>query len=69
MKREDWYKHRMLDCINELTEYLDLVIDASVWTDLYPGEAMDIRNALTKLSLDISKNFEGADSNGQTVDY
>lgn len=57
MTREEWYRHRVLDSIEVLTEYLDIVRDGVVETSMSDDEFDSLYHGLCMLTFDINREI------------
>lgn len=57
MERHEWYKHRMLDHIEALGEYVEIMMDGAMETDLDDTDISTIYTSLIKLQSDIWKQL------------
>ena len=58
MTREEWYKHKTIDCAQALTEYVQIMLDGAMETDMERGDILELRNLLIDLQYDISKQLK-----------
>lgn len=61
MTREEWYKHKVLDAIELLDEYVDLMRDGAADTELSAEEIDSFFHGLCLLTRDISVWFSRRD--------
>lgn len=61
MTREEWYKHKVLDAIELLDEYVDLMRDGTVDTEMSVDEINSFFHGLCLLTRDISVWFSRRD--------
>lgn len=54
MTREEWYKHKTLDAIEQVRGYIELVLDGEMDTNLTYSRALDIQKAVSHLDSDIT---------------
>lgn len=62
MQREEWYKHRTLDHLQALSEYVEIMMDGAMDSDLSEVEIQAIYHGLCVLNLDISNQLKRFDS-------
>lgn len=62
MTREEWYAHRTLDHLQALCDYLDIVRDGAIETNLSEKEFDDLYHYLIVLNNDINRRLR--DLNG-----
>ena len=53
MTREEWYKHRTLDCVEQISEYVTIILDDSMDTHMCRKDAEQLRTLLIILQGDI----------------
>lgn len=52
--REEWYKHKILDSIELLTEYIDILRDGATETTMSEDELDSLYHGLCVMSCDIN---------------
>ena len=57
MERDVWYKHRTLDHIERVSEYVEIMLDGAMDTNLPEGVIQKIYSCLILLQEDISKQL------------
>lgn len=57
MERDTWYKHRTLDHIERVSEYVEIMLDGAMDTDLSDDAIQKIYSALIMLQGDISRQL------------
>ena len=65
MTREEWYAHTTLDHIQALSEYLDIVRDGAIETNLTDRELDDLYRYLAVLNCDVNRRLR--DLNGGEI--
>ena len=58
MTREEWYKHTMLDRVEALNEYIQIMYDGAMDTDMTFENITKLRDLLVILQYDISKQLK-----------
>lgn len=58
MTREEWYKHTMVDHIQSLCEYVEIMRDEAMETDMEQGDISELYYLLIALQCDISKQLK-----------
>lgn len=67
MTREEWYKHRTLDHIQAVIEYVEIMLDGAMYSKLEKSEIESIYRSLIVLQGDISNQLKELTSNGKTI--
>lgn len=57
MTREEWYVHTILDHVQALSDYLDIVRDGAIDTSLSDNELDDLYRYLVVLNCDINRRL------------
>lgn len=57
MRRDEWYKHRTMDHIERVAEYVEIMMDGAMDSDLNKDDAQMIYHYLCVLQADISKQL------------
>lgn len=58
MTREEWYKHTTMDHVQALDEYVQIMWDGAMETDMKCEDIEQLRHLLCKLQYDISKQLK-----------
>lgn len=58
MTREEWYKHTTMDRIDALMEYVQIMRDGAMETDMKSEDIEQLYHLLCILRCDISKQME-----------
>lgn len=58
MTREEWYKHTTMDRIDALMEYVQIMRDGAMETDMKSEDIEQLYRLLCSLWCDISKQME-----------
>lgn len=58
MTREEWYKHTTMDHIQALEEYVQIMRDEAMETDMKSEDIEQLYHLLSVLRCDISKQLE-----------
>ena len=57
MTREEWYKHQTIDKIISVSEYVEIMLDNAMDTDMPAEKIAQLYNLLAELQCDISKQI------------
>ena len=57
MTREEWYKHQTIDKIISVSEYVEIMLDDAMDTDMPTEKIEQLYNLLVELQCDISKQI------------
>lgn len=57
MTREEWYKHTILDKVNSVYDYVQIMLDDAMETDMSAKDIEQLHLLLTVLYSDISKQL------------
>lgn len=58
MTREEWYKHTTADHIEAVSEYVQIMLDGAMETDMKAEDIEQMYHWLTVLQYDISKQLK-----------
>ena len=58
MTREEWYKHTMMDHVQALDEYVQIMRDGAMETDMKSEDIEQFCHLLSVLRCDISKQLK-----------
>ena len=57
MTREEWYKHQTMDKIESVSDYVQIMLDDAMETDMLRDEIEKLYTLLITLQYDISKQL------------
>lgn len=57
MTREEWYKHQTIDKIISASEYVEIMLDDAMDTDMPIEKIEQLYNLLAELQCDINKQI------------
>lgn len=57
MTREEWYKHKTLDAIQQLTEYVELIMNGDMASHMSDSETSNVHHGLSVLNSDITRSL------------
>ena len=57
MTREEWYKHQTIDKIESVSEYVQIMLDGAMETDMPQDKIEKLYTLLIALQYDISKQL------------
>ena len=57
MTREEWYKHKTLDAIQHLIEYVELIMNGAMGSHMSDSETSNIYRGLSVLNSDITRSL------------
>ena len=57
MTREEWYKHQTMDKIESVSEYVQIMLDGAMETDMPQDKIEKLYTLLIALQYDISKQL------------
>ena len=57
MTREEWYKHQTIDKIISVSEYVEIMLDDAMDTDMPAEKIAQLYNLLAELQCDINKQI------------
>ena len=57
MMREEWYKHKTLDAIQQLNEYVELIMNGDMESHMSDSETSNVHHGLSVLNSDITKSL------------
>lgn len=58
MTREEWYKHTTIDHVEAVAEYVQIMCDGGMETNMSLENIMELRSLLMMLQYDISKQLK-----------
>ena len=57
MTREEWYKHKTLDAIQQLKVYVELIMNGNMASHMSGSETSKVYHGLSTLSSDITRSL------------
>ena len=57
MTREEWYKHKTLDAIQHLIEYVELIMNGAMESHMSDSETSNVYHGLSALNSDITRSL------------
>ena len=57
MTREEWYKHKTLDAIQQVNEYVELIMNGDMASHMSDSETSNVYHGLSVLNSDITKSL------------
>ena len=57
MTREEWYKHTTLDKVDSVCDYVHIMLDNAIETDMSAKDIEQLHRLLNVLYIDISKQL------------
>lgn len=57
MTREEWYKHKTLDAIQQLNEYVELIMNGNMKSHMSDSETSNVHHGLSVLNSDITRSL------------
>lgn len=57
MTREEWYKHKTLDAIQHLIEYVELIMNGAMESHMSDSETSNLYRGLSVLNSDITRSL------------
>lgn len=57
MTREEWYKHKTLDAIQQLKVYVELIMNGNMASHMSDSETSNVYHGLSVLNSDITKSL------------
>lgn len=57
MTREEWYKHQTIDKIEAVSEYVQIMLDDAMETDMSTEKIEQLYHLLAELQCDINKQI------------
>lgn len=58
MTREEWYKHTTIDNVEAVSEYVQIMLDGAMGTDMSVEAIRQLYKSLLALQYDISKQLK-----------
>lgn len=58
MTREEWYKHTTMDHVEAVAEYVQIMLDGAMKTDMKVEAIRQLYRSLIELQYDISKQLK-----------
>ena len=65
MTREEWYKHKTLDAIQQLNEYVELIMNGDMKSQMSDSETSNVYHGLSMLNSDITRSLMAIHSEQQ----
>ena len=57
MTREEWYKHKTLDAIQQVNEYVELIMNGDMASHMSDSETSNVYHGLSVLNSDITRSL------------
>ena len=57
MTREEWYKHKTLDAIQQLKVYVELIMNGNMRSNMSDSETSKVYHGLSTLNSDITRSL------------
>nr|DAU02374.1 MAG TPA: hypothetical protein [Caudoviricetes sp.] len=57
MMREEWHKHKTLDAIQHLIEYVELIMNGAMESHMSDSETSNVYHGLSVLNSDITRSL------------
>ncbi len=57
MTREEWHKHKTLDAIQHLIEYVELIMNGAIESHMSDSETSNVYHGLSVLNSDITRSL------------
>lgn len=57
MTREEWYKHKTLDAIQQLKVYVELIMNGNMASHMSDSETSNVYHGLSTLKSDITRSL------------
>lgn len=57
MTREEWYKHKTLDAIQQVNEYVELIMNGDMVSHMSDSETSNVYRGLSMLNSDITRSL------------
>jgi hypothetical protein len=58
MTREEWYKHKTIDDVISVSEYVQIMLDDAIETNMPVKKIQQLYRLLTELQYDIGKQLQ-----------
>lgn len=55
MTRQEWYKHKTIDAIQHLSEYVELIMDGAMESNMSEDETNNLYHGLSVLNSDVTR--------------
>ena len=68
MTREEWYKHKTLDAIQHLSEYVELIMNGGMESHMSDSETSNVYHGLSVLNSDITRSLMEMRSKQRTLE-
>ena len=66
MTREEWYKHKTLDAIQQINEYVELIMNGDMASHMSDSETSNVYHGLSVLNSDITRSLLEMNSKQRT---
>lgn len=67
MTREEWYKHKTLDAIQQLKVYVELIMNGNMASHMSDSETSNVYHGLSTLKSDITRSLLEMNSKQRNV--
>ena len=67
MTREEWYKHKTLDAIQQLKVYVELIMNGNMASHMSDSETSNVYHGLSTLKNDITRSLLEMNSKQRNV--
>lgn len=69
MTREEWYKHKTIDNVISVSEYVQIILDNPIYTDMPIEKIQRLDCLLAELQYDIGKQLKSRTVAGYSQSY